>query len=65
MRVIVLLSNCHHIKHAVIPNLVEMCMKYGYEEIKQFSEVSKHINNFTISTNFQGLTPETENDPIP
>lgn len=63
MRVIVLLSNCHHIKHAVIPNLVEMCMKYGYEEIKQFSEViEKTINE--LDKRVYGTYIELKGEPL-
>lgn len=39
MRVLVLLSNCNHVKSMIIPNVLKQCDKYGFEEIKGVQEV--------------------------
>ena len=39
MRVLVLLSNCKHVKSMIIPNVLKQCDKYGFEEIKGVQEV--------------------------
>lgn len=39
MRVLLLLSNCNHVKSMIIPNVLKQCDKYGFEEIKGVQEV--------------------------
>lgn len=38
MQVLVLLSNCYHVKEVIVPRIMSQCVKYGYEEMNDFHE---------------------------
>lgn len=40
MQVLVLLSNCEHVKRNVMPRVIEQSMKNGFEDIQSLQEVS-------------------------
>lgn len=36
LQVLVVLSNCYHVKTVIVPRIMTQCVKFGFEELKEF-----------------------------
>jgi len=45
MQILVLLSNCYHVKEVIVPRIMSQCVKFGYVELSDYHEKINGIIN--------------------